>query len=154
MKSYCTRNNGNCSICSLVNYGLDCANNPISTSRPKKSKRQRAMDYYTGHKGSATVTHVERNIESAYPGAYKELTGVQYGKLMSVANNSYHDGMAAGRANGEIWDYSSPTDWVAGIGPCEKVNDGYANRASIEVNGDIITITPLNSNPITYRRTD
>jgi hypothetical protein len=35
---------------------------------------------------------VERNIESAYPTAYAELTGVQYGKLMSVANNSYHDG--------------------------------------------------------------
>jgi hypothetical protein len=26
---YCTQNEGNCRMCSLVNYGLDCVNNPI-----------------------------------------------------------------------------------------------------------------------------
>ena len=26
---YCTQNNGDCSTCSLVNYGRDCRNNPI-----------------------------------------------------------------------------------------------------------------------------
>lgn len=29
MSNYCTQNNGNCSTCSLVNYGRDCKNNPI-----------------------------------------------------------------------------------------------------------------------------
>ena len=29
MKSYCTQNDGDCSTCSLVNYGRDCQNNPI-----------------------------------------------------------------------------------------------------------------------------
>lgn len=28
-KSYCTQNNGDCSSCSLVNYGRDCQNNPV-----------------------------------------------------------------------------------------------------------------------------
>jgi hypothetical protein len=28
-KSYCTQNNGDCSTCSLVNYGRDCNNNPV-----------------------------------------------------------------------------------------------------------------------------
>jgi len=30
MKEYCTQNNGDCSTCSLVNYGRDCMNEPIS----------------------------------------------------------------------------------------------------------------------------
>ncbi len=30
MKSYCTQNSGNCSTCSLVNYGRDCRNNPLN----------------------------------------------------------------------------------------------------------------------------
>jgi hypothetical protein len=29
MKPYCTQNNGDCSNCSLVNYGRDCQNNPV-----------------------------------------------------------------------------------------------------------------------------
>lgn len=29
MKEYCTQNNGNCSTCSLKNYGRDCMNEPI-----------------------------------------------------------------------------------------------------------------------------
>lgn len=28
-REYCTQNNGDCQTCSLVNYGLDCQNNPI-----------------------------------------------------------------------------------------------------------------------------
>jgi len=27
---YCTQNGGDCSTCSLVNYGLDCMNNRVS----------------------------------------------------------------------------------------------------------------------------
>jgi hypothetical protein len=30
MKSYCTQNSGDCSTCSLVNYGRDCRNNPLA----------------------------------------------------------------------------------------------------------------------------
>ena len=29
MKPYCTQDNGDCETCSLVNYGLDCRNNPV-----------------------------------------------------------------------------------------------------------------------------
>jgi hypothetical protein len=32
-KSYCTQNNGDCSTCSLVNYGRDCMNNPLYTCK-------------------------------------------------------------------------------------------------------------------------
>ncbi len=29
MKEYCVQNNGDCSTCSLVNYGRDCINEPL-----------------------------------------------------------------------------------------------------------------------------
>lgn len=30
MKSHCTQNKGNCSICSLVNHSRDCKNKPVT----------------------------------------------------------------------------------------------------------------------------
>ena len=132
-KEYCTQNNGNCQTCSLVNYGLDCANNPIAP--PKKpngpgNKWSRVMANYNGHKGWATIEHVEHNIASAYPTAYAELTGVQYGKLMSVANTSYQDGKASNKI--EMWAYDSDLDWLAGMRGTDTV---------IEVKNDTIIIT-------------
>lgn len=32
MTNYCTQNDGDCETCSLVNYGLDCHNNPIHSN--------------------------------------------------------------------------------------------------------------------------
>lgn len=128
-KAYCTQNNGDCQTCSLVNYGLDCANNPIAVKRPTGNKWTRAMEHYNGHKGPATIAHVERNIESAYPGAYAELTGIQYGKLMSVANTSYQDGKTSQEI--DTWAYDGELDWLAGI---------RGTDIAIEVKGDTITI--------------
>ena len=34
-QAYCTQNNGDCSTCSLVNYGRDCKNNPIINLEPE-----------------------------------------------------------------------------------------------------------------------
>jgi hypothetical protein len=34
MKKYCTQNNGDCLTCSLVNYGRDCKNNPLTGKYP------------------------------------------------------------------------------------------------------------------------
>jgi hypothetical protein len=35
MKDYCVQNDGDCSTCSLVNYGKDCQNNPVTESLPE-----------------------------------------------------------------------------------------------------------------------
>lgn|GEM_PF-6137476 len=59
------------------------------------------MMQYNGFTGLATVGHVERNIEQAWPNAWDNLTGAQYGKVMSVANTSYHDGRASAGAEVE-----------------------------------------------------
>jgi hypothetical protein len=32
-KNYCVQNDGDCSTCSLVNYGKDCRNNPVNNER-------------------------------------------------------------------------------------------------------------------------
>ena len=100
---YCTRTPRpqDCAGCSQVNYGMDCANNPIPYKPVINTKRARALAKYNGHKGPATIAHVERNIESAYPNAYRDLTGIQYGQLMNVANASYHDGRASAGAEVE-----------------------------------------------------
>ncbi len=45
--TYCTQNNGDCEICSLVNYMRDCMNNPISENR-------------TGKRLSAVMDHAAR----------------------------------------------------------------------------------------------
>ena len=62
------------------------------------TKRQRAMQSYGGFQGQATVAHIDRLIEAVYPDAYGDMTGVQYGKVMAVAHQSFHDGKAAAGA--------------------------------------------------------
>jgi hypothetical protein len=37
---YCTQNNGDCAGCNLANYGLDCANNPISGKKPRQRRKE------------------------------------------------------------------------------------------------------------------
>ena len=59
------------------------------------NKRERIIANYNGHQGVSTMAHIRRIINDVYPTAYKELTGVQYGKLMSIVNKAYHEGRAS-----------------------------------------------------------
>ena len=95
----------------------------------RQDKRDRAIGQYNGHKGIATVEHVERNLTSAYPEAATELTGVQYGKVMSVANTSYQDGKTSNRA--DMWAYDGPDSWLMGI---------RGTDICVEMEGDTIKI--------------
>ena len=91
-KSYCTQNNGDCATCSLVNYGLDCTNNPINTGSRKGTKESRAMAAFDGHKGSQTIDHIKSIIG---PELAECLTGKQYGLVMSAVNRAYQEGKAS-----------------------------------------------------------
>jgi len=99
--------------------------------RPRKgTKRDRALEHYNGHQGASTVGHVEKNIESVWPTAYQDLTGDQYGKLMSVANASYHDGKidaGAWRDSGLIGfdDVCVPAALLELIRKVERVQHDY-----------------------------
>lgn len=91
MKSYCTQNNGDCSTCSLVNYGLDCANMPLKSPRHTGTRESRMLAAYTGHHGPVTIAAV---LEQIPAGLQKQLTGKQLGMVMSCINNAYHNGKA------------------------------------------------------------
>ena len=108
MKSYCTQNNGDCSTCTLVNYGLDCANNPLPVSSHKGTKNDRAMAAYDGFKGGQTVTHVKKLIGKELA---DRLTGHELGLVMSAVNRAYHAGKAS--AGAEMID--SNCVWINGL---------------------------------------
>jgi hypothetical protein len=92
-KSYCTQNNGDCYTCSLVNYGMDCANNPINTKPSRKgTKEDRAMAAYDGFKGQATMSHIRKLIGKEL---CDRLTGHELGLVMSAVNRAYHEGKAS-----------------------------------------------------------
>lgn len=107
-KSYCTQNNGDCITCSLVNYGLDCANNPVEGMAPipqlsrKGTKMDRAMAAFDGHKGAQTVCHIKEIIGNELS---QLLTGKQYGLVMSAVNRAYHEGRASTGAEVVDGDY-------------------------------------------------
>lgn len=117
------------------------------------AKYTRALRHYNGHKGETTIAHVQRNIETTYPTAAAELTGRQYGLVMSVSNTSYHDGAADATRNGDMWAFDNLTDWVAGIGRREPDGKGgVRNQGVIEVKDDAITITSFDGQVVTYKR--
>jgi hypothetical protein len=90
-KSYCNQN-GDCRTCSLVNYGMDCANQPIQQSNRKGTKWDRTLAAYDGHKGAQTIKHIRNLIGNELA---EVLTGRQYGLVMSAVNRAYHEGRAS-----------------------------------------------------------
>lgn len=88
-KEYCTQNNGNCQSCSLVNYGLDCRNNPVKPIR-KNTPNQRMMEAYGGFTGPQTLKAINEQI----PGELKKrLTYREFGLVMKAVNDAYHNGL-------------------------------------------------------------
>ena len=49
MKSYCTQNNGDCSTCSLVNYGRDCQNKSVNWGGKRPGAGHKAPTGRTRH---------------------------------------------------------------------------------------------------------
>jgi len=91
-KSYCTQKNGDCTTCTFVNYGLDCANNPIQGMYRKGTKEDRAMAAFDGHKGQRTISHIKKIIGKEL---CDRLTGRELGLVMSAVNRAYHEGRAS-----------------------------------------------------------
>lgn len=91
-KGYCTQNNGYCQTCSLVNYGLDCRNNPISEIKPKKSTpHARMMEAYGGFAGAQTLRAINEQISQELR---ERLTYREYGLVMKAVNEAYHNGLS------------------------------------------------------------
>ena len=92
--SYCTQNNGDCKTCSLVNYGMDCKNEPVQSffNPYKGNKESRAMQTYDGHKGGQTVAHIKKLIGKELA---DRLTGHELGLVMSAVNRAWHEAKAS-----------------------------------------------------------
>jgi len=105
----------------------------IESQLPSTRKLKQALKHYSGHPGNQTIKHIEDNISSVWEMAIHELTGKQYGLLMSVANKSYQDGRNSKRI--DTWAYDNELDWLAGYR-----SDADDTDVAIEVNNDTITI--------------
>lgn len=118
MKSYCTQNSGKCETCSLVNYGLDCMNNPVKEMAPipelsrKGTKQDRALTAYDGFKGGATVAHIQKLVGKEL---CEKLTGHELGLVMSAVNRAWQEAKASTGAEVIDGDYV----WV------NALNKGY-----------------------------
>lgn len=88
-KEYCTQNNGDCRTCSLVNYGLDCRNNPVEKAH-KNIPHQRMMEAYGGFAGPQTLRAINEQIPEELK---KRLTYREYGLVMKAVNDAYHNGL-------------------------------------------------------------
>jgi len=93
-KSYCTQNNGDCTTCSLIKYGLDCKNEPVqSFFNPRiGNKESRAMAAYDGFKGGTTVAHVKKLVGKELA---DKLTGHELGLVMSAVNRTWQEAKAS-----------------------------------------------------------
>ena len=105
----------------------------IESQLPTTRKLNQALKIFNGHIGNQTIKHIEDNICKVWEMAVNELTGRQYGLLMSVANQSYHDGRNSKRI--DTWAYDSELDWLAGYR-----SDANDTDIAIEVDNDTITI--------------
>jgi hypothetical protein len=64
MKPYCTQNNGDCSTCSLVNYGRDCQNNLVGQGGPGRGQGRKS-----------TTGRSRQTVEIEVNGRMIQLTG-------------------------------------------------------------------------------
>lgn len=121
MKPYCTQNSGDCATCSLVNYGLDCANNPIATQNYDPI----VPTTYDGFKGAQTINHIKKLIG---PELAECLADKEYGLVMSAVNRAYHEGKKS--AGAERMD--SNAVWINGLNQAIEWTEEGAEYEPVE----------------------
>ena len=92
MKEYCTQNDGDCSTCSLVNYGLDCANNALPQVTRLQTKYERV-------KALSPIGKYHRTFDAIWSGIPDELkdqlTSKQLTLVVAAKAQSFQDGKAS-----------------------------------------------------------
>ena len=87
MKKYCTQNNGDCTTCSLVNYGMDCHNNKIVDD---VSEERRVADVFGGDYIKPN-THQDSNrvnlSDPKYEGAEYEGEPIDHSIMREVSHD-------------------------------------------------------------------
>ena len=89
-KPYCTQNDGDCPSCSLVNYGLDCQNNPVDYAAFAASAMGKKGGSSTSPKKSASsAANLDRARAEGKTGGYP--AGRKRGYFMNPATGSVDD---------------------------------------------------------------
>jgi hypothetical protein len=119
--TYCTHPDvPDCIYCNLVNYGLDCSNNPIPTAPPGEvSKYQQAYDSLRAraYVPSGITPHLDA-LEQA--GLIAALTLDQIVAIVVIAQTAYRNGQAAQGAE----RIDNDAVWVNGVGGLERQANG------------------------------
>ena len=102
---YCTQNNGQCATCSLTNYGLDCANNPVS--RKPQQRRKDAFEQFAISQGVHNGPHTLSDLHQLR----KEHKGSRWITIVELFKAR---GLAAKAQGVEIIDGSDV--WVDSVG--------------------------------------
>jgi hypothetical protein len=70
-KPYCTQNNGDCSTCSLVNYGRDCSNKPLHggyrEGAGRKPTGRKKHQFYITDSEAVQVRELIERLRSGQP---------------------------------------------------------------------------------------
>lgn len=118
--NYCTRPDvPECYLCSLVNYGLDCANNPIPVALPAvpPSKYQQAYDQLMTYVPSAKAPHLDALDNAGL------IDGLAIDQIVAIVKL-----MQAAYANGQHSQGAEKIDndavWLDGVGGIERQPDG------------------------------
>jgi hypothetical protein len=91
----------------------------------RKDKWTRAMTQYDGWHGAATINHVMSTIPADL---CAELTGKQIGRIMSIRNAAYHEGIKSGEQHNDT-DGCVLTD--AGLIPLDIVRQIKITKCTI-----------------------
>jgi hypothetical protein len=114
---YCIRPNvSDCIFCSLVNYGLDCQNNPVARPSEPLSKYQQIYDSLQLIPSEKTP-HLDA-LEGK--GLLDVLTVDQAATIVQLMQSAYRNGQGAQGAE----KIDSDAIWVNGVGAIERQPDG------------------------------
>lgn len=116
-----------CRFCHLVNYGLDCHNNPIQIDEDahEPSKCQLVSDALPDYVPSAKQPHIDALAKS---GLLDSLTAEQCAEVVKIAQAAYQNGRASTEAEKIDNDYV----WINGIGGIQKVGGDTWRLTSID----------------------
>ena len=110
-----------CEMCHLVNYGLDCHNNPISVAHDDDppSKTQLVYDHslLRSYVPSSKTPHINALADSIL---WDDLSIEQLATIVKLMQQAYRNGQAAQGA--EMIDNDAV--WLNGIGALERQKDG------------------------------
>lgn len=118
--NYCTQPDvEDCTYCNLVNYGLDCQNNPVAIFEVPQSKYHMVLNHSTLHHytPSEKTPHIDA-LDGA--GLLDVLSVDQLASIVIIAQAAYRNGQASQKA--ELID--SDAVWLDGVGTLEKQGDG------------------------------